>query len=146
MSRREERAIRCEAQDILAEAQAMLNGRALMRPWWYHQRLGWVTVNTLAHADWTTLSHAAEGGLCSRDWQWDSALKFLAAELLAAVGSLEDLGEVQRAQLIPLELGVLAGTPPAPRTPSDLVTLILPRIELAAGRRHPSTGPPTAAE
>jgi hypothetical protein len=143
MSRREERAIRCEVQDLVAEAEAMLNGRAITRPWCHHKQLGWMSVNTLAHADWPTLSAIADRGLLSRDREWNAALMFLAAELLAAAGSRVGLAAAQRAQLIPLEVDLLAGTATAPSTPSNLVTIVLPYIDRAAPRRrHPDTGKP----
>jgi hypothetical protein len=141
MSRREERAIRCEAQDLVAEAEAMLSGGVVARPWWHHGLQGWVSVNTLAHADRPTLSDVADGVFGSRSREWDTSLRFLASELLVTTGTAEALEAAQRAEIVPLELDVLAGTAPAPRTPRDLVALVLPRIIRAAGRRqHPSTG------
>jgi hypothetical protein len=141
MSRREERAIRCEAEDLVADAEAMLHGRVMNRPCWDHRLLGWVSVNTLAHGDWPSLSQLADGKLASRNPAWDASLAFLAAELLAGAETPEGLVVTQRAQLIPLELNMLAGGLAVPWTASDLVKLVLPHIDgSATRRRRPDAG------
>ena len=137
MSWREERAIRCQAAALVAEAEAMVAGRLIDLPWAAERTFGQVVVNALAHADWVQLEGYSSGTHRSGSLAWDGALIFLADELRGAVGSPEELVAAQRAQLIPIELDILEGTVHEPATPAGLVSLLRPRIARAASRhRH----------
>ncbi len=135
MSRREERAIRDEAEELAAETEAMLSGRLADR-WSGDRAPGWVWLNTLAHADWAGLTDIADGSLRGQRSAWDGALMFLAGELLASAGSPGALRDLQRTELVPLELELLAGATPPPATPGGLVSLV--RDQLARARSHRS--------
>ncbi len=138
MSRREERAIREEAEQLAAEAEAMLSGRLAERSG-NERAPGWVWLNTLAHSDWNDLADVVDARRAQRT-AWDGAVMFLAGEILSAAGSPDGLLELQRNQLVPLELELLSGAMTPPSTPAGLVSIV--RSELARVRSrhaHPST-------
>jgi hypothetical protein len=78
----------------------------------------WAVLNRLAHADRCDLVRLVEGA--SIDWMathpssaqpyWTAAERFVAGHLLALARTPEDLGRLQRATLVPLELGLIART------------------------------------
>jgi hypothetical protein len=140
MTRREERAIRSEVRDLVAEAEAMLAGRLLERPGWNDTELGWVCLSTLAHCEFARLTELAAGVVRCRQQDWDAALRFLASDLLALAGTRAALAAVQRAHLVPLELDLMTGASLL-SSPIGLVDLVRPELAKAASRRrHPSTG------
>jgi hypothetical protein len=77
----------------------------------------WAVLNRLAHADRSDLVHFVEGA--NVDWTvhpsfgqpyWAAAERFVAGHLLARGRTPEDLGRLQRATLVPLELGLIERT------------------------------------
>jgi hypothetical protein len=133
---REERAVQAQAEELIAEAEAALRGR-LVEAACGHERPGaaWVCLNTLAHADWGTLSEVADGSRRGHGDVWAAALMFLAGEALSASGSADALVEVQRGGLIPLELDVLGGVVQLPAAPARLVSLVRAQLARATSRR-----------
>jgi hypothetical protein len=135
MHRREERAIRDDAKDLIAEAEAIVTGRLVERHWWDDKEQGWMWLNCLAHADWSTLSEMADGARTGRGSLWDAAAMFLAGELLATAGSAEGLVALQRAWLVPLEAELLALSSGTPSTPGNLVSVVRAELDRARARR-----------
>jgi hypothetical protein len=89
-------------------------------------------LNRLAHADRSELVRFVEGA--NVDWTahpspgqpyWTASERFVAGHLLARARTPEDLGPLQRATLVPLELGLIERTK-AERLTADEV------LELAA--------------
>jgi len=137
--RSDERAVRAEARDVVAEAEATLSGNLVGWRWWSDDAVAWVWVNTLAHAGWSHLNELAAGGWRSQGQAWDAALAFLAGELLIQAGRPEGLVAVQRLVLVPLELEMLGGLTVTPRTAAGLVSLVRSQLALARSRQaHPS--------
>jgi hypothetical protein len=98
----------------------------------------WVWLSVLAHGtpgqlralvDQNTLAGAAE----TRTSVWWQAVAFLAGEILSQRERGQDLDELRRSVLVPLELnGMGAGRPP--QRPSDLVRAVLDALD-----EHPSS-------
>jgi hypothetical protein len=120
------------ADAVIAAAEEMLTGRLVVGTSW-RDRDAWTCVNTLGHASWETLSSLAAAGPRPRAHPWDRVLVFLAAELLATAGAPSRLERVQRRELIPLELELLAGDAPATLTPSRLAELVRARLAQTQG-------------
>ncbi len=112
-----------EADALLGEAQALLEGRIAARHTADHDPVsGWAWVNCLANASLNDLAELASRRLGPSGW--GGAVSFLAHELLAAGRTPEGIVAVQRAVLVPLELGLLAADDSAPTSPGQLVRLI----------------------
>jgi hypothetical protein len=143
MSWRVERALRAEAEQVVAEAEAMIGGRMLDRHPREDSPPAWVLLDTLAHGEWRYLTNLSKALAKRRGHVWDSALLFLAGEVLATAGSPAGLRDLQRTHLVPLELHMLAGGCPVLTTPSGLVDAVSTELARARSRRrHPSAGPP----
>ena len=144
MNRRDERAIRNEADDLAAELEATLDGRLIERRRGLGDVPEWEWVNVLAHSDWERLSRLAAGGDPSSRSVWDGAIMFLAGEMLTTAGSPAGLLRLQRVRLIPLELEMLSGLHPSP-TPVALVGLVCRELNRERARNaHPSNHHPLA--
>ena len=129
------------ARDLVAAAEATLTGRLVDRYDYGQGAPGWVWLNTLAHADWATLAALGDGARCGRPSAWDGRCMFLAGELVSTAGPADGLVALQCAQLVPLELHLLAVSSPTPSTPGELVSLVRPQLALARCRQaHPPTG------
>ena len=63
----------------------------------------------------------------------------LAGELLSAAGTEQALVELQREELVPLELDLLAVGSPTPATPGELVSLVRPPLSRARRRQAQSS-------
>jgi hypothetical protein len=59
-SRREERALQFEVEQLVEDVSATLSGRLVQR-WASGDVPGWVRINQLAHADWDNLAGLADG-------------------------------------------------------------------------------------
>lgn len=144
MNRRDERAIRNEADDLTAELEATLDGRLIERRRGVGDVPEWEWVNVLAHSGWDRLLTLAAGGGSSSRSVWDGAIMFLAGEMLTTAGSRAGLLRLQRARLIPLELEMLSGLHPSP-TPVALVGLVCRELNRERARTaHPSNDRPLA--
>ena len=129
-----DRVIRDEVRHLVASAEAMLEGRLIDRYRRQETLPAWVWLNALAHSRWSRLVDIAAANRRNPRPGWDSALGFLASELLIAADSSDGLEALQRARLVPLELR-LFGAAPGPETPSELVHLV--RREIGRDRRPP---------
>lgn len=121
MFRSKKREFTAAAAEVLRQAVATVEGRQSPGGGPSPTGQGWVS--RLAHVGWDELEvlarcqprHAAT---------WDGAGIYLAVELRDGARSAEGLTLLQREQLIPLELEMLAGHLKAPSTPADLVRLV----------------------
>ncbi|MFI5040255.1 MAG: hypothetical protein ACHQNA_00145 [Acidimicrobiales bacterium] len=119
-----------EADAVVAEAQALLAGRAADR----HSAAadpvpGWAWVNCLAHAGMEDLNGLVDGARIAQPSGWAGAMSFLAHELIATGRTSEGVAELQRAALIPLELDLLSPGTPTPSTPGRLVAVVQARLD-----------------
>jgi hypothetical protein len=99
------------------EVEAFLSGRLVNRLTATRQPMpAWAVLNRLAHADHSDLLRLVEG---AADWMahpssgqayWVAAERFVAAHLLARARTPDDLGRLQRAALVPLELVLIERT------------------------------------
>jgi hypothetical protein len=131
----DEAAMREAADALVADAEQMLTGRLPVPGRVQNEGAGWTCVAVLGHASWERL-HALAGAGAGPDGSWEGALTFLAAELLTCAGTPDQLVEVQRAALVPLELDVLAGVVPNPVTPAKLVAVVRLRLDGARRGHH----------
>ena len=100
------------------EVEAFLAGRLVDYMTAGHQPVAaWAVLNRLAHADRSDLVGFVEGSdvdwlvhPSSRQPYWVASERFVAGHLLALARTPEDLGRVQRAALVPLELGLIERT------------------------------------
>jgi hypothetical protein len=100
---------------LAAEVEAFLAGRLVDHLSGRHQPVPpWAALNRLAHADLADLLRLLEGvdlgwlaHPSSGQAYWAPAERFVAGHLLATARTPEDLGRVQRATLVPLELGLI---------------------------------------
>jgi hypothetical protein len=142
VGRRQEREIKDTAQRLTAEAEAMLAGELGDWATSADSSVGWVPLNTVAHADWSKLSDISRGIGLVLDSAWSGALVFVAREVLAVAGDSKGLTELQRQDLIPTELEMLANADAVPSSPKELVSFIQTVLARARSRRsHPSFGP-----
>jgi hypothetical protein len=111
------------AAAIVAEATAIVEGRASDVAPDNWSPPPWAWINRLAHSSWDDINLMAE----SR-WRamrvWEGATTLLAYEMRTYAGSPDALLRLQRRALIPLELDVLNGQVRAPDTPLELVRLV----------------------
>lgn len=144
-SRREERIVRAQAQELVLEAEDLLTGRFPDRFSVAREVPSWVRLNRLAHGDFSAVSDLAEGVGCDPRSTWDAAMTYLAGEVLAAAPSGAELVALQRTRLIPLELDLIVA-PEAARTPAELIRLVgLSNARERARRAHPAGGSSEAA-
>ncbi|HEX3540317.1 MAG TPA: hypothetical protein VHT75_07710 [Acidimicrobiales bacterium] len=137
MRRREKRAMQTATENLIDGCDRFIAG-CVAETYRGRPVPGWVWINTLTHADRETLAVLADDGWRAGNGQWDGAFCFLAAELLAIAPTVDELASVQRRELLPLELEVLAGQVPGPSTPCELVDLVHPLLARARSRRaHP---------
>ncbi|HVM63592.1 MAG TPA: hypothetical protein VMU14_01935 [Acidimicrobiales bacterium] len=127
---------------MLAAVEEMLTGRLVLGQSW-RERDAWTCVNALGHADWDTLRAFAAEGPRRPAQPWDTVLAFLAAELLSTAKEPSRLEQVQRRELIPLELELLAGDVPATVSPARLAEVVQARLAHTRGS-HPGGGGPPA--
>lgn len=117
-------------RQVVDEATAIVEGRVVDaggdRRW--APRWGWV--NKLAHGSWEDLTRLAarrnEAGST-----WEAAASYLATEMLTRSQDPEHLLALQRMGLVPMELDVMSGWIPKPRTPKELVQLVGSGIDRA---------------
>ncbi|HZQ58783.1 MAG TPA: hypothetical protein VFA84_12130 [Acidimicrobiales bacterium] len=135
------RAFQSVTEDMVEEAQATVTGGLLERHADRDDLPGWVVVNALAHGDWAALTRLAAGEVPGRDRLRAATVTFLAGETLAVAGSPAGLAALQRAYLLPLELGLLhAGSSSLP--PSAAVRAVRGQLARArAQHRHPTAAP-----
>jgi hypothetical protein len=90
----------------------------------------WAVLNRLAHADRSELVQFVEGA--NVDWTvhpssgqpyWAPAERFVTGHLLARARTPEDLGPLQRAALVPLELGLIEQTKVERLTADEILEL-----------------------
>lgn len=113
-----------DAEEVVAEAQALLAGRLAACYDAKHDPVpGWAWVNCLAHASIEDLNELAEGTRIFPPSGWAGASSFLAHELITG-RTPEGVAGFQRAALIPLELDLLASHNSSPASPSQLVRLV----------------------
>lgn len=109
------------AADVVRQAVAIVEGRHTAGSGSVPAGQGWIS--RLAHTGWEELDvlarseprHAAT---------WEGAGLYLAVELRGGAKSAEELVRLQRDQLIPLELEMLAGHLDPPTTPAELVRMV----------------------
>jgi hypothetical protein len=100
------------------EVEAFLGGRLVDYMTASHQPVAaWAVLNRLAHADRSELVGFVEGANIdwvvhpsSRQPYWVASERFVAGHLLALARTPEDLGRLQRAALVPLELELIERT------------------------------------
>ena len=100
------------------ELEAFLAGRLVDHMTANHQPVAaWAVLNRLAHADRSDLVGFVEGATVdwvvhpsSRQPYWVASERFVAGHVLALARTPEDLGHLQRAALVPLELGLIERT------------------------------------
>jgi hypothetical protein len=100
---------------LAEEVEAFLTGRLVDYMIASHQPVeAWAVLNRLAHADRSELVGFVEGA--NLDWvvhphsrqpYWMASERVVAGHLLAVARTPEDLGGLQRAALVPLELGLI---------------------------------------
>lgn len=89
----------------------------------------WAVLNRLAHADHSDLLRLVEGAAdcmappSSGQADWVAAERFVAAHLLARARTPDDLGRLQRAALVPLELVLIELTKIDPLTADEVLQL-----------------------
>ena len=116
------------AAAVVAEATAIVEGRAsdVAPDTWSPPP--WTWINRLAHSSWDDINLMAE----SR-WRamrvWEGATTLLAYEMRTYARTPHDLLRLQRSALIPLELDVLNGQVSAPNTPLELVRLVRQEVD-----------------
>jgi hypothetical protein len=135
-----ERGARISPDKLVAEAETMLAGRLALSPLVNKYGTGWACINTLAHADWDALAVIANGARVGGGRAWESALVFLADELMSTACDPAGLLQVQRKHLIPLELDLLRSG--GPLTASKLVDLVRPELARARDPRRGNAGLP----
>ncbi len=87
---------------------------------------GWAYVNALAHSRADKLTSLKTPSRFLHPSGWDAVLAYLATELLTiAHGRLDEISFMQRADLVPLELDLLAGEIQEPETPGQLAELVI---------------------
>jgi hypothetical protein len=137
------------ATELISEAEATVTGQ-LYDSCAYRQTVpGWVPLNALAHADWSTLTDLADNAWYRRRSEWSDAVMFLAREVLLATTSSDALLTFQRSALIPLELDVLADRSRAPSSAAELVSLVrrqLTHVRNQQSRPTVHRRPPSKAE
>jgi hypothetical protein len=100
------------------EVEAFLAGRLVDHLTAAGQRVpAWAVLNRLAHADRSDLVRFVEGANIgwvvhpsSGQVSWAPAERFVAGHLLVRAPTPEQLGRLQRAALVPLELGLIERT------------------------------------
>jgi hypothetical protein len=100
------------------EVEAFLAGRLVDHMIVARQPVpAWAVLNRLAHADRSDLVRFVEGANVdwvvhpsSRQPYWVASERFVAGHLLALAGTPDDLGRLQRATLVPLELRLVERT------------------------------------
>ena len=112
------------------EVEAFLAGRLVNHLTASRQPMpAWAVLNRLAHADHSDLLRLVEG---AADWiahpssgqaYWVAAERFVAAHLLARARTPDDLGRLQRAALVPLELVLIELTKIDPLTADEVLQL-----------------------
>jgi hypothetical protein len=116
------------AAEIVAEAIAIVEGRASDVAPDNWSPPPWTWINRLAHSSWDDIELMAE----SR-WRamrvWEGATTLLAYEMRTYASSPNGLLRLQRSALIPLELDVLNGQVSAPDTPLELVRLVRQQMD-----------------
>jgi hypothetical protein len=116
------------AAAIVAEAVAIVEGRASDVAPDNWSPLPWTWINRLAHSSWDDINRMAE----SR-WRalraWEGATTLLAYEMRTYARTPKGLLRLQRSALIPLELDVLSGQVSAPDTPLELVRLVRQEVD-----------------
>jgi hypothetical protein len=86
----------------------------------------WARVNLLAHSELATLARMKAPRRISDANRWDTMVANLAAELIVLGHSRpEEVSFLQLAALVPLELALLGGKLPEPRTPGQLGVLVV---------------------
>jgi hypothetical protein len=118
---------RDEANEILREAQAMLNGTARTTTYAGQAPVPvWVYLNVLAHADHATLVQLANGGWNLYRSNWDYACAILADEILSGANATT-LSDVQRT-LVRLELELLSRSDSLNLRPAALVAWVVEEL------------------
>ena len=119
-----------EVEEVIAEAERLLSGRALDTQRGY-RRQGWALVGALAHGERAELQKLAGATLSSHPASatWDAVLAYLAGEVLDAAPTERALVQVQRQVLIPLELKLLGAGVLGPSNPKELATLVLASLD-----------------
>ena len=97
----------------------------------------WAWINLLAHAGADELRELSaratfSPGLRGRTAAWWQAVAFLSAEILSRIEDVEQLDELRRSVLVPLELEEL-DTGRSPRRPGELVRRVLEALD-----QHPT--------
>jgi hypothetical protein len=98
----------------------------------------WAYLNALAHSQADQLTTLTTAPLFLRPGGWDAVVAYLATELLTiAHGRPDQISVIQRAALVPLELGLLAGEVPEPEIPGQLAELVIDALHRGPSRdRH----------
>jgi hypothetical protein len=117
-------------REVVLEAQRLLTGgvcepdqlRELHPP-------AWALISVLAHSSRARLLRISDAALTDHPGSWAATLGSLARELLTATSGRQELIEVQRLTLVPMELRLLAGATRAPATPSRLRNLVLGALD-----------------
>lgn len=118
----------CENEDNVALASVnLLEGGAVEAFRQSGQSVpAWAYVNSLAHSQADKLTTLKTLPRFLHPDGWDAVVAYLATELLTiAHGRLDEISFMQRADLVPLELDLLAGDIQEPETPGQLAELVL---------------------
>lgn len=128
---------RSAARSVVAEATAVVEGELADRYAPYERIPAWTPVNALAHSDRRRLIELTHSRAAGHPGSWCAAVGGLAELMLDSIGDDDaQLRRLQREALVPLELGLLDRSVPAPRTPSRLAALVSDTIEDYRIHRH----------
>lgn len=116
-------------RSVVKEAAALLDGQIADRYAPYDRIPAWAPVNALAHSNRDRLDQMIHCRAAGHPGSWSAAIGRLAGLILYSVDDDAQLARLQRDALIPLELGLLDRSVPAPRTPSRLAKLVSDTIE-----------------
>lgn len=120
---------RSAVRSVVAEATTLLGGEVADRYAPYERIPAWAPVNALAHSDRRRLYELAHCRAADHPGSWCAAVARLAELMLDSIDDDTQLARLQREALVPLELGLLDRSVPAPRTPSRLAVLVSDTIE-----------------
>lgn len=121
--------------EIVDEAERLLTGHAADTI--QGSRIpAWAPLNTLAHGDLGRLQSLAREDEDGHRGPLASTLAYLATEVLLAAPGEDELVELQRDALVPVELGVLDDTVAAPRTAAELAGLVMRSLDSYRAHRQ----------